>query len=65
LAGAVFAGPDAAARQAVTLVRRGDIATLCIHGDEPTAIAVARAVRAALVRSGVSIECPWARETTV
>ncbi|HLJ83983.1 MAG TPA: 5-oxoprolinase subunit PxpA [Candidatus Eremiobacteraceae bacterium] len=61
----VFTDPDFAARQAVTLALRGDIATLCIHGDEPTAVAAARAVRAALTRSGVSIVCPWARKTTV
>ncbi len=65
LPGSVFAAPDAAARQAVTLAQRGDIATLCIHGDEPTAVAVARAVRAALLRSGVSVACPWARETII
>jgi 5-oxoprolinase (ATP-hydrolysing) subunit A len=63
--GSVFTEPDAAAQQAVMLARRGDIETLCIHGDEPTAVAVARAVRAALVRSGVAIVCPWAREKTV
>jgi UPF0271 protein len=29
--------------------------TLCVHGDEPTGVAVARAVRAALERAGVSL----------
>jgi 5-oxoprolinase (ATP-hydrolysing) subunit A len=64
LPGAVFSDASLAARQGVMLALRGDIATLCIHGDEPTAVAVARAVRAALVRSRISIVCPWARETT-
>jgi UPF0271 protein len=65
LPGAVLAEPDAAAQQAVALALRGDITTLCIHGDEPAAVAIARAVRAALARSGFTIACPWARETTV
>lgn len=61
----VFTDPDLAARQAVTLALRGDIATLCIHGDEPTAVTTAQAVRAALARSDISIACPWARKAKV
>ncbi|HEY5094755.1 MAG TPA: 5-oxoprolinase subunit PxpA [Candidatus Eremiobacteraceae bacterium] len=48
LPGAVFDDPELAARQAVRLAQRGDIDTLCIHGDTEAAVPIARAVRAAL-----------------
>ena len=38
----------AAAAQARQLVAEGGIETLCVHGDGSHAVAVARAVRAAL-----------------
>ena len=44
--GAVLEDPAAAVAQARALVDRVD--TLCIHGDSPNALAIARAVRAAL-----------------
>jgi 5-oxoprolinase (ATP-hydrolysing) subunit A len=65
--GAVFDDPEAAARQAVRFAREGevvtgtgarlklDVDTLCVHGDEPGAIAVARAVRRALEDAGVEL----------
>jgi len=65
--GAVIHDPRAAAAQAVQMVReqhvvsrRGTriparIDTLCVHGDEPTAVAVARAVRAGLVEAGIEV----------
>ena len=59
LAGAVISDPHDAARQAVTLALRGDLQTLCIHGDEPTAVDVAKAVREALARARVTIACGW------
>ncbi len=43
--------PAAAADQARRLVATGDYDTLCVHGDTPDAIAIARAVRAALAAS--------------
>jgi len=64
---AVVSDPDAAARQAVGIAVRGvartgdgvEIAlradTLCIHGDTPGAVAIARAVRSALERAGVRV----------
>ena len=64
---AAVLGPDAAARQAVRIVTRGDVKTagggsltlrvrsLCIHGDTPGALEVARAVRDALGAAGVRI----------
>jgi UPF0271 protein len=55
LPGAVFEDPALAARQAVRLAQRGDIDTLCIHGDTPGALAIARTVRAALDGDAVRI----------
>jgi len=55
LAGAVYDDPALAARQAVRLAQRGDIDTLCIHGDTPAALSIARAVRSALQDAAVSI----------
>jgi UPF0271 protein len=55
LPGAVFDDPEPAARQAVRLARRGDIDTLCIHGDTPAALPIARAVIAALGDASVRI----------
>ena len=55
LPGAVYDDPQLAARQAVRLAQRGDIDTLCIHGDTPRALAIARAVRAALGDEAVLI----------
>lgn len=46
--GALVDDPAAAARRARELSARGDVDTLCIHGDTPGAVGIARAVRAAL-----------------
>ena len=65
--GTVYRDPAQAAAQALKLVtercvttRNGKtvplaVDTICIHGDEPTGVATARAVRAALEVAGVSI----------
>jgi UPF0271 protein len=65
--GAVVSDPQAAAATAVRLacdgvvrtVDGGELAveadTLCLHGDNPNALGVARAVREALERAGVSV----------
>jgi UPF0271 protein len=70
LPGAVIDDPAAAAKQAVGIATRGETRaadgatvnvaadTLCIHGDTPGALAIARAVRAALEASGVQIIAP-------
>jgi|HubBroStandDraft_1064217.scaffolds.fasta_scaffold01920_9 UPF0271 protein len=67
LPGAVVRDPEAAAEQALRMALAGEIRTiggrilkrpvqtLCIHGDEPTAAAVAAAIRAVLVGAGVRI----------
>jgi 5-oxoprolinase (ATP-hydrolysing) subunit A len=65
--GAVIKDPAVVARRVVDMVRNGEIIsrngkripckidTLCVHGDEPTAIDVARAVRAGLETAGIEI----------
>jgi UPF0271 protein len=65
--GAVLTDPAVAAARAVEMVATGsvvardgtavavDFATLCIHGDEPTGVAVGHAVRAALLAAGVDL----------
>jgi UPF0271 protein len=65
--GAVIADPQAAAEQALRLVHDGEaitgsgarlklrVDTLCVHGDEPGAVAVATAVRRALDVAGIAL----------
>jgi UPF0271 protein len=64
---AVITDPRAAAVQAVALARDGEVRsangasvrlaadTLCVHGDNPSALANARAVRAALLAAGSAL----------
>jgi UPF0271 protein len=35
---------------------RADVASICVHGDTPGAVELARAVRAALEQAGVTLE---------
>ncbi len=53
--GALLTEPREAAAQARLLARRGDIDTLCVHGDTPGAPEIARAVRAALEEAGFRV----------
>ncbi|MBJ7535614.1 5-oxoprolinase subunit PxpA [Rhodomicrobium vannielii ATCC 17100] len=65
--GAVIANADAAALQALRLATEGvaytagggkvklEVDTLCVHGDEPGAVAVAKAVRRTLEQVGVEL----------
>jgi 5-oxoprolinase (ATP-hydrolysing) subunit A len=46
--GALVLDPPAAAARAAGLVASGGVDTICVHGDTPGAVAVARAVREAL-----------------
>jgi UPF0271 protein len=67
LAGALHETPENAAAQAVSIVRDGrvrahdgtDVAiradTLCVHGDTPGAVAIARAIRAAFAEAGIEL----------
>jgi 5-oxoprolinase (ATP-hydrolysing) subunit A len=64
---AVITEPEAAARQAVSIARDGQVTaasgagvrvaadTVCLHGDNPSALANARAVRAALQSAGIVV----------
>lgn len=65
--GAVVHDPDSVAHRVVTLASTGrvravdgteielDADTVCIHGDSPDAVAMARAVRAALGEAGIAV----------
>ena len=67
VAGSVVTDPAAAAAQAVRIARDGVVEavdgtevrlradTLCLHGDNPEALANARAVRQALERAGIEV----------
>ena len=46
---------DEAAERAVAAAREGRAASMCIHGDSPGAVAMARTVRAALVGAGCTL----------
>lgn len=46
--GALVLDPAAAATRAAAMAAAGGVDTICVHGDTPGAVAVARAVRAAL-----------------
>ena len=52
--GAVLHDPEEIARRAVRLA--DDVHSLCVHGDGPTAVAAAHAVRRALQGSGFTVE---------
>jgi UPF0271 protein len=47
--------PDDAVRQAEWLLRERGVRTLCVHGDNPEALAFVRALRQALTERGVTI----------
>ena len=47
--------PGEAVRQAEWLIRERGVRTLCVHGDNPHALAFVRALRAALERQGVTV----------
>ena len=65
--GAVIHDPDVAARRVVQMVSEGTIVsrtgkrierridTICVHGDEPSAVAVASAVRRGLEAAGIAV----------
>ena len=51
--GDVLVNPSACAEQALRLAKRGDVETICVHGDTPRAVDIARVVRAALERQAL------------
>jgi UPF0271 protein len=69
--GALLHDPAVVAARAVRLARAGEVdavdgspvrtgaASLCLHGDSPGAVAMARAVRAALDAAGVEVAPAW------
>jgi UPF0271 protein len=50
----VLHDPDEIAERAVDLAAR--VHSVCVHGDGPSAVAAARAVRAALEGAGFAVE---------
>jgi 5-oxoprolinase (ATP-hydrolysing) subunit A len=52
--GALLPAPEAA-RQAVSLARAGAVRSICVHGDNPGAAALAAEVRAALAEAGLTV----------
>lgn len=69
--GALVDDPARVAERALRLVREGEVvavdgtriavdaASLCLHGDTPSAVAMAQAVRGALDASGIEVRAPW------
>jgi UPF0271 protein len=67
LPGTVYREPGKAVGQAVRMVESGEVVTrsgkvikvevdtICVHGDEPSAVEVAKAVRAGLDKAGVEV----------
>jgi UPF0271 protein len=53
--GAFVEDPEEAVRQAVWLLRARGVKTLCVHGDNPQAVAFVRALREALIRQGFTV----------
>lgn len=53
--GALITDPWAAAQQALALAQRGDVDTLCVHGDTPGAPEIARRVRTVLEDAGYRV----------
>jgi 5-oxoprolinase (ATP-hydrolysing) subunit A len=53
--GALVAGADQVAANAVSLARAGEVRTVCVHGDSPGAVATARTVRAVLLDEGYDL----------
>lgn len=54
--GALVDDPVRAAGQAIGLACRGDVDTICVHGDTPRALEIARAVRDALKAADAVLE---------
>jgi len=53
--GAFVESPDEAVRQAEWLIRDHSVKSLCVHGDNPEAVAFVRAIRIALEQKGFEI----------
>lgn len=53
--GAVITNVDEAVARAIDLATSGNVETLCVHGDGPTAVAILRKLRTALEADGLTI----------
>jgi UPF0271 protein len=53
--GAVLHEPAAVAAQAARLAGTGPVRSICVHGDTPGAVTLARAVRQALLAAGLTV----------
>jgi UPF0271 protein len=53
--GAVITNVDEAVARAIDLATAGNVETLCVHGDGPTAVAILRKLRKALEAAGLAI----------
>ena len=53
--GALIHQPHEAAQQAVDLAAAPNLHSICVHGDSPHAVPIARAVRQALERAGFAL----------
>ena len=53
--GAVIHDPVLAAEQGVSLALRADLHTICVHGDSPNAVSVAKEVRSGLEEAGFEL----------
>lgn len=53
--GAVIHDPHEAAAQAVALAAKSNLHSICVHGDSPGAVEVAKAVRSALEEAGYKL----------
>jgi UPF0271 protein len=54
--GAVIHDADLAGEHAAALARTGRVRTICVHGDTPGAVAIARRVRTRLEEAGFALE---------
>ncbi len=53
--GALVEDVAAIASNAVAMAEKGEVQSVCVHGDSPHAVGAARAVRRALVRAGYDV----------
>lgn len=55
--GAVISNVEEAVAQGVEIIANGNVGTLCVHGDGPTAVAILKALRERLEERGHQIGC--------
>lgn len=55
-AGAVIHEPEAVVARAVTMARDATVDTICVHGDTPGAVDLAKRIRQSLLDAGISVQ---------